>query len=402
MFPLSEADYISFGGATFEWQFPGLTWMEGDEIDVKLIETATTTFDAASYTKTEGDTFDVTVTLGDSFENTLTLPIVVAHNGGATEADYSISPEELVFAPGDTSKTFSVTLVDDSRDDEGESLTLSFDDPHIRSGGTNETATVTITDNDPPEVDFGANSYTVAEGGMQMVTVALTSIPGSALTIPITKTDQDGATSADYSGVPANVMFSAGQTYAFFTLRATQDMEDDDDESVKLAFGTLPSVVQAGTTTEVTFDITDDDDPQVTVSFGAGAYTVAEGGMQAVAVTLNADPERTVVIPVTATPQGGATSADYSGVPMSLTFNSGQMSMSFTFTATQDTVDDDNERAGRRLRDAAGRGERGHDRRGHRQHHRRLPAGNGVVRSSGLHRGRGRDGHSARHPERRP
>ena len=82
VFLLSEADDIVFAGKYFEWLYPGLTWAEGDEIDVKLIETATATFDAASYAKTEGDTFDVTVTLGDSFVNTLTLPVVVAGNGG--------------------------------------------------------------------------------------------------------------------------------------------------------------------------------------------------------------------------------------------------------------------------------------------------------------------------------
>ena len=328
----------------FQWSDPHLPWAAGDEIDVKLIETATATFDAATYTKAEGDSFDVTVTLGDSFANTLTLPVVVTGSGGADAADYSGIPENLVFAPGETVKTFTVTIVDDIRDEEGESLTLSFDDPHIKSGGTNETATVTITDNDPPEVDFGGSSYTVAEGGMQTVTVTLTSAPGSAVTIPITTTDQGSTTPADYSGVPANVMFSTGQTYAFFTFRATQDTEDDDDESVKLTFGTLPSGVQAGTTTEVTFDITDDDDPQVTASFGAGAYTVAEGGMQAVTVTLSADPERTVVIPLVPTYEGGATAADYSGVPASLTFDAGELSKTITLTATQDTEDDDDER----------------------------------------------------------
>ena len=113
---------------------------------------------------------------------------------------------------------------------------------------------------------------------------------------------------------------------------------------MKLTFGTLPSGVQAGTTTEVTFDITDDDDPQVTVSFGAGAYTVAEGGTQAVTVTLSADPERTVDIPLVATYEGGATAADYSGVPASLTFDAGVLLKTITFTATQDTEDDDDER----------------------------------------------------------
>ena len=145
VFLLSEADRIS-GGYYFRWNDPGLTWAEGDKIDGKLIETATATFDAATYAKAEGDSFDVTVTLGDSFVNTLTLPIVVADNGGADAADYSGIPENLVFAPGDTEKTFTVTIEDDNIDDYGESLILSFgEESHIRSGGANETATITIT-----------------------------------------------------------------------------------------------------------------------------------------------------------------------------------------------------------------------------------------------------------------
>ena len=74
-------------------------------------------------------------------------------------------------------------------------------------------------------------------------------------------------------------------------------------------------------------------------------------------VTLSADPERTVVIPVTKTAnQGGATAEDYSGVPASVTFNSGQTSRTFTFTAAQDTVDDDGESVKLDLRHAALRG----------------------------------------------
>ena len=38
--------------------------------------------------------------------------------------------------------------------------------------------------------------------------------------------------------------------------------------------------------------------PEVTASFGQESYTVAEGGTQSVTVTLNADPERTVTIPI--------------------------------------------------------------------------------------------------------
>ena len=65
-------------------------------------------------------------------------------------------------------------------------------------------------------------------------------------------------------------------------------------------------------------------------------------------MTLSADPERTVTIPVTATAGGGATAqdepgTDYSGVPLSVTFNEGDTEKTFTITAAQDTVDDDGE-----------------------------------------------------------
>ena len=126
---------------------------------------------------------------------------------------------------------------------------------------------------------------------------------------------------------------------------ATQDTVDDDDESVRLTFGpNLPSKVSVGTMDETTVSITDDDDPEVEVSFASGTYIVPEGGTQEVTVTLSADPERQVVILITATPQGGAADEDYSGVPDDVTFNSGQKSKSFTFSATDDTQDEDGEK----------------------------------------------------------
>ena len=44
--------------------------------------------------------------------------------------------------------------------------------------------------------------------------------------------------------------------------------------------------------------------PEVTVQFSQDSYTVAEGGTQSVTVTLSADPERTVTIPIETMEQG--------------------------------------------------------------------------------------------------
>ena len=81
-----------------------------------------------------------------------------------------------------------------------------------------------------------------------------------------------------------------------------------------------------------------------TVSFGASAYTAIEG-VQDVTVTVELFPAapHAVTILLTATPEGGATAADWSGVPESITFAADETSKTFTLTATNDSVDDDGE-----------------------------------------------------------
>jgi hypothetical protein len=175
------------------------------------------------------------------------------------------------------------------------------------------------------------------------VTVNLTADPERTVVITISATGQDGASSADYS-VPDSVTFAAGETAKAVVFTATMDAVDDDDESVELAFGTsLPARVSAESPTTTKVSITDDDVPQVKVSFAQASYTGAEGATVTVTVDLDADPERTVVIPITHTPQDGADGGDYSGAPANVTFVSGDTSETFTITLADDTVDDDDE-----------------------------------------------------------
>ena len=141
------------------------------------------------------------------------------------------------------------------------------------------------------------------------------------MVIPIETTNQGGATAADYSGVPGSVTFDSGDTTMTFTVAAEADNVNDDGESVQAELRSGPAGVRhrrdAGHDASVT--ITDDDVPAVTVQFGARAsYTVAESddtgtatvteNAVEVTVTLSADPERTVIIPIVKTDQGGATS----------------------------------------------------------------------------------------------
>ena len=80
------------------------------------------------------------------------------------------------------------------------------------------------------------------------------------------------------------------------------------------------------------------------VSFSRSAFTAEEGGRAAtVRVKLSKRPGLGVVIPLTAMPGGGALDGDYSGVPMSVTLNSGETSKVFDVVAVGDQEDEDGE-----------------------------------------------------------
>ena len=319
-------------------------------------------FESAAYSVDEGATVAVKVKLSKAPGSETVIPITGTNRAGASDDDYTGVPDSLTFGAADTEKTITFAATDDSVDDDGEKVELSFGSLPggiTATAGEAAEAVVTITDDDKPTaltVEFGQAAYTAAEGSTVTVKVILSDDPEMDLTIPISKTNEGGASASDYSGVPPSVTFGSGDTEKTFVFTAETDAVDDDDESVKLSFGTLPTTpvtVTAGTTDEATVTITDDDVPSVTVSFGSDAYTVAESddsdttdvteNTVEVTVTLSADPERTVVIPIEKINQGGATTADYSGVPQNVTFDSGESSKSFTFTAAHDTVDDDGE-----------------------------------------------------------
>ena len=247
------------------------------------------------------------------------------------------------------SQTITFTATQDDVDDGGKSVLLAFGTtlPGGVSLGTTVTqATVSITDDDDPQVavSFDRARYRVLEGDTVTVGVTLSGDPKRTVEIPLTATDYGGASSEDYSGVPSSVTINAGETSKTFEFMAMADDASDTGESVMIGFGTsLPSLVTEGTPNEARVNINQMSTQLgsgVTVSFGASSYTVAEGGMQSVTVSLSAGPSQTTVIPLTATNQGGATAADYSVVPMSVTFNALDTSKTITFSATEDMDDE--------------------------------------------------------------
>ena len=108
-------------------------------------------------------------------------------------------------------------------------------------------------------VTFDAATYTATEGGTAAtVKVQLDTEPGGSLVIPLTVTSTDGAWPHDYT-LPASVTFTSNQTEQTFTITAVDDMVDENNETLTLAFGELPPGAREGVRVSATVTLADDD-----------------------------------------------------------------------------------------------------------------------------------------------
>ena len=102
----------------------------------------------AETTEGAGATLDFAVTLSRAASGPVTVGYATADGTAVASADYTAASDTLSFAAGETSKTVRVTVLDDSVDDEGETVALTLSNP---SGArlADAEATGTINNSDP-------------------------------------------------------------------------------------------------------------------------------------------------------------------------------------------------------------------------------------------------------------
>ena len=233
---------------------------DDDSIDqAPSLESVRVRFTNAATAIPEGSTVTVVVSLTEALTQDVTIPLTRTNQAGAGDADYSGVPASLAFGSGDTQQSFTFSATVDSEDEDEEQVVLGFGTlPEGVAQGTVSQATITILD--VPSVSFGASDYSATEGGEDaMVTVQLSEALAADLTVPLTAEGGGGATPEDWSGVPSEVTFSAGDTSKTFTVVAVDDTVEDDDEMVHLGFGSLPSGFNAGPIASATVTLMNDE-----------------------------------------------------------------------------------------------------------------------------------------------
>ena len=221
------------------------------------------TFSRSSLTIDEGSSDTYTVVLHT--EPTDGVMIRIAAGG-----DVTTQPTSLSFTASNWNMPQIVTVsASDDNDDTDDTVTITHT---VTTDSAAEYATLTslpsvqvaVLDDDHPIVSatFGDPAASEPEGASVTVTVRLSQAPEREVVVPITATRGANLGADEFSGVPSDVTFAADATEAVFTVTFGDDAVVEGNETLTLAFGTLPDrVTSAGENPQLVLTVTDDDGP---------------------------------------------------------------------------------------------------------------------------------------------
>lgn len=268
----------------------------------------------------------------------------ITQNGSAEGDDYSSTNGTLTFGAGETNKTISVPINNDTLPEGNESFTMLLSLP---TGGATlgaiSNATLTIRD-DESSVAFSNATYVVSEAGTN---VTLTVIRSGALITPVTvsfSTVDDSAISTnDYRGTNGTLNFPTNVSSLVIKIPIINDTVVESSESFGLFLHTPTSGLQLGTQTNATVTITDNDLGGV-IFFATNSYSVTENGTNATITLSRTNGLASAVTVEFNTDDGSADHGDdYTDATQIVTFAAGETSKKVLVPIINDTLDETNE-----------------------------------------------------------
>lgn len=179
----------------------------------------------------------VTLKLNQATNDTVSVKYKTIGGGSATSgSDYDSTSGTLTINPGETSKSFGITIKDDTIDENDETIVVQLDESSASGAVVKQpyNATVTIKDNESaPTVQFDQESSSVAEGNTNVVlTVKLSSSAKSTVSVKYATRNGSATSGSDYTAANGTLTFSPGETSKTITVAIKADSADEQDEVV--------------------------------------------------------------------------------------------------------------------------------------------------------------------------
>lgn len=252
-------------------------------------------FSASSYSAAENaGTVTITVTRTANTNVAASVNYATANGTALSGSDYTAASGTLNFAVGDTSKTFTVALLNDSAIEPDETVGLSLSLPTGGATlGTPGAATLTITNDDVAiagAFSFSSSSYSVNENqGSITVTVNRTANTNVAASVNYATSNGSAVSGSDYTAASGTLNFAAGETSKIFVVSVTNDTLVESDETVAIALSSPTAGATLGTPSTATLTIVSDDLPDLTPPKVTSAAFIYDAGPQKLRYTFSED-----------------------------------------------------------------------------------------------------------------
>jgi hypothetical protein len=195
-------------------------------------------FSSGSVSRAENATplaYSIPVTLSSASGKTITVDYVIEDTGTATKgADFVASyTGTLTFAPGVTSSSVNINIVNDTIPEPTETIIVSLSNPTNATLGTTEFI-YSIENDDSVSVGFSLNSSSGLESvASPEIMVSIVGISDQDVTVSYRATVESTATSpADYSFGSSSVTILAGNSSVAIPLSIVDDQDIESNETI--------------------------------------------------------------------------------------------------------------------------------------------------------------------------
>lgn len=202
-------------------------------------------------------------------------------NAATSASDYTQTASTVTFLDGETSKTISIPINNDSIIEGDEKLNLLLTNPTGGSSlGTSSVTTLTIIDEDfpqPGEFRFDSSGYSVNENdGSVSIRILRANGNDGLVSVNLSTSNGTAAGGSDYTAVSNRIVsFPDGVTEKTETISITDDSVVESSEYFNVAIGNPTGGATIGSPSSAQVTIEDHEPGQF--YFAASSYSVSEG-----------------------------------------------------------------------------------------------------------------------------
>ena len=186
-------------------------------------KTSSIQFSAAEYSVNENNGGATVTVARTSGVGTASINYATSNGTATAGTDYTATSGTLNFAAGETSKTFTVPILDDSVFEGNETINLTLTNPAGGAAlGSPSTATLTVVDNEQqPSLTINNVSLPEPISGTSLATFSVSLTNASAKTVTVNYATANGTATAgtapgggDYDATSGTLSFNPGETAA--------------------------------------------------------------------------------------------------------------------------------------------------------------------------------------------